>query len=240
MKKSNILGGLALIVIAVILLGNGMGVLPNIPWFGLIGSVLLGAYVIKGIWKREFFGAVMSLGFIAWIWDEYLMIEKITPFPLLLAAALLGIGLNMIIGKKHKIVTIHREEDGEWKECTMDEARTANWQDGRHVTLENNFNSVSKYVNSDAFSSANLENNFGSTNIYFNNAVIAGNQATIDIENNFGEMNIYLPRTWRMRLSQETAFANVHVYGAPNNDMDAPLVIVKAESNFGGVKIYFD
>ena len=239
MKKNNILGGLALIVVAVILVGNGMGILPNIPWFGVIGTILLGAYAIKGLVKREFFGAIMALGFIAWIWDDYLMIEKITPFPLLLAAGLLGAGLNMIFGRKHRIVKI-KDSDGSWRECTFDEARTENWQDGRHVVLENNFNSVSKYVNSEAFSSAAFSNNFGSANIYFNNAVMANGQATVNIENSFGEMNIYFPKTWRMQMSKEAAFGSVSVYGAGNNDMDAPLVIVRAESNFGSVKIYFD
>ena len=239
MKEKNILGGIALIIVAAILVANGMGVLPDIPWFGLICSVFLGAYAIKGLWKREFFGAMMALAFVAWIWNEYLLIENITPFPLLLAAALLGIGLNMLVGKKKSYVSFHKGVESEWEYYNPSDDKE-NWTEGRHIRMENSFNSVSKYVNSDAFSTASLENNFGSANIYFNNAVIADGQANIELENNFGEMNIYLPKTWRMRLSQESAFGNVRVYGSPNNDMDAPLVIIKAESNFGNLKIYFE
>ena len=60
------------------------------------------------------------------------------------------------------------------------------------------------------------------------------------MENNFGRMNIYLPGKWRATIHQESAFGHVSVHGEPNRDMDAPLVIIKAESNFGELNIFFD
>ena len=100
MRRSNFFGGLALIAVAVLLVANGMGVLPNVPWLQAIVSICLAAFSLKQIWKRHFFWSMISLGCVAWIWEGYLGIEAITPFPLLLAAGLLGVGLNMMIGKK--------------------------------------------------------------------------------------------------------------------------------------------
>lgn len=236
MRRSNFFGGLALIAVAVLLVANGMGVLPNVPWLQAIVSICLAIFSLKQIWKRHFFWSMISLGCVAWIWEGYLGIEAITPFPLLLAAGLLGVGLNMMIGKKKHIVSITQEGHA----VTIDEARTENWEDGRHVTLENIFNSTSKYVNSDAFSTAEFQNVFGSANIYFNNAVVADGAADVDVENVFGQLNLYFPSTWRLQVNKEAVFGGVRICGKPCTDPDAPLIRMNAESVFGNVTIYFE
>lgn len=241
MRKHNITTGLFLILIAAIMMGSALGMIPDLPWFRLICSAVLAVWAVKALFKREFFGAFMSASIIAWIFEKELEIEHLVPFPLVVAAALVGIGLNMIIGKKKRIVSYeYTDRNGNWKEGTINDVRKEEWKEGREVVLKNNFNSTSKYVNAVAFSSAKLENNFGSANVYFNNANVWEKQATIDLENNFGRMNIYLPGKWRANISQNSTFGHVNVHGEPNRDMDAPLVIVKAESNFGELNIYFD
>ena len=236
MRKNNIVGGLALIAVAVLLVANGLGVWPEIPWLQALVSIAFVAFSLRQIWKRHFFWPMISLGCVAWIWEDYIGIENIAPFPLLLAAGLLGIGLNMMFGKKHRIVTITK--NGET--MGLNEARTENWEDGRHVTLENIFNSTSKYVNSDAFSTAEFQNVFGSANVYFNNAVIAGGEAEIELENVFGTLNLYFPSTWRLQVNKEAVFGGVKVYGRPCTNPDAPVIRMNAESVFGNVNIYFE
>ena len=229
MRNRKVFSGIMLILLAVVLMGSAMGIIPDIPWFKIIISTFFAAGALKGFVRRDFFAMIMSISMIVWIFDEELKIDHLAPFPLLIAAACLGIGLNMIIGRKH----LHED-------ISFDHVHSEHWQDGRHVSLENNFNVVNKYVNSAAFSSAKLENNFGSANIYFNNAVIANGEAKVELNNNFGKMNIYLPNTWRMKLTQDAAFGNIAVFGEPNRDMDAPVVVIQAESNFGSLNIYFD
>lgn len=240
MKKNNILPGLVLILLAAILMGSAMGLIPDIPWFRLFCSGFLVCWAVKALIDRDFFGTFMSLSIIAWIFEEELRIEHLAPFPLLIAAACLGIGLNMIFGKKQKIVHIQYKDGKTQAEGTFDGVKSEEWVDGRHVSLTNSFNSTSKYVNSEAFSSAKLENDFGSANIYFNNANIANGEATVNLVNNFGKMNVYMPGKWRATISQNSAFGHVGVFGEPNRDMDAPHVIIKAESNFGELNIFFD
>lgn len=237
--RKNITGGLVLILLAIVILGSGLGFLPHIPWFKLLCTICFAAIVIKNLFRREFFSCIMALCCLAWMYDEVLGIEAITPFPLFFAGALFAIGLGMIFKRKRWVNVVYKDGD-EWKMGSINDARKEEWQDGgRHVVLENNFNSVSKYVNSEAFSTADLENNFGSANIYFNNAVIADMEATVKLENNFGRMNVYFPNTWRANVSQQTGFGNINIYGEPNRDMDAPLVRVNADSNFGEMNIYF-
>lgn len=241
MKRNNIATGLFLILIAAIMMGSAMGLLPNLPWFKLLFGALLTAWAIKSLFKLDFLSCLFSASIVVWIFEEELMIEHLTPYPLVVVAILVGIGLNMIIGKKERIITFSRKDnDGTYVEGSIDDVRKEEWQDGRTVVLENLFNSTSKYVNSASFSSATLENTFGSANVYFDNATVYNGEATIDLENNFGRMNIYLPGTWRASIHQESAFGHVSIHGEPNRDMDAPHVIIKAESNFGELNIFFD
>ncbi len=236
MKNSNFFWGLGLVAVAILLVANGMGILPDVPWLQAIISLLFAVYALRQIWKRRFFGSMLALGCIAWIWEGYLGIEAITPFPLLFAAGLLGIGLNLMFGKRHRIVTFTK--DGHTVQVDSDGIE--NWQDGRHVTLENVFNSTNKYVNSDAFSSAEFSNVFGSANVYFNNAVIAGGVADVKVENVFGKMNLYFPGTWRLQVDKEAVFGAVHVYGHPSTIAESPLIRLDADSVFGEVNIYFE
>lgn len=240
MKKKNVSTGLILILVSAIMMASALDLIPNIPWFKLLGSAVFAVGVIKSLAKVNFLGILFCTSIIAWIFEKELMIEHLTPFPLVVAAILLGCGLNMIFGRKQKIVTIqYTDKEGKVHDG-IDEVRIEEWQDGREVVLENIFNSTSKYVNSAAFASARLENNFGSANVYFDNATVYNGEATIDLENNFGRMNIYLPGTWRATISQESAFGHVSIHGEPNRDMDAPHVIINAESNFGELNIFFE
>ena len=236
MRNRNIFWGLLLIAAAVALVARGMGVLPDIPWFKAIVSIGFVSYSLKQIWKRQFFGAFLALGCVAWMWETELGIEHLTPFPIVVAAGLVGAGFNMLFGKKHRIVTI--KSDGQ--DISMDEARVENWEDGRHVTLENVFNATSKYVNSDAFSSADFENVFGSANVYFNNAIIAGNEAVVNVENVFGQLNLYFPSTWRLQVNKDSVFGGVKICGRPCTDPDAPVIYMNAESVFGNITIFFE
>ena len=241
MRKNNVTTGLFLILIAAIMMGSAMGLIPNLPWFRLICATALTVWAIKALFKSNFLGAFFSASIVAWIFEKELMIEHLTPFPLVVAAILVGLGLNMIIGKRKKIISYeYTDKNGQWKENTINDVKKEEWKEGREVVLKNNFNSTSKYVNSVSFSSAKLENNFGSANVYFTNANVWNGQATIDLENNFGRMNIYLPGKWRANISQDSTFGHINIHGEPNRDMDAPVVIVKAESNFGELNIYFD
>ena len=240
MRRHSIFSGLILIAIAAVMMGSAIGIIPDIPWFKLFFSVVLASWGIKAIWNRDFFGTFMSASIIAWMFEEELMIEELAPFPLVIAAAFMGIGLNMIVGKRQRVVHVHKPDGYGIKVEAYNDAKKEEWTDGRHVSLENTFNSTSKYVNSASFSTAELENNFGSANVYFNNATVYNGEATIDLSNNFGKMNIYIPGKWRATISQDSTFGHVGIYGEPNRDMDAPHVIIKASSNFGELNIFFD
>lgn len=231
MSKKNVGWGLVLIVLAVYLIVSRMGLLPALPFFKVIFTVFFGYGVIHGILRRSFFESIMSLAVLGCMYDDLLHIEEITPWILLLAAFLISCGLDMIFRNWKKRIYA----DGKFRSC-----RTDNYADSSFVRCENSFGLTNKYVNTEHLTGASIENNFGSMNVYFDNAVIANGEAEISAENNFGEMNLYIPKTWRVDCRQDAAFGDVHFYGQGNADMDAPLLRIKAETNFGAINVYFN
>lgn len=229
MKKRDILGGLLLIAVAAYLILNKLELVPDVQWFRLILTLIMGYIVIKSIPKMEFFGIIMPLCFLGCVYDTELGIEMITPWTLLGAGLLVSGGLEMIFRKKPSM-NIYMNTSDHAEESVS----------GRTVYLKNSFNSTSKYVNSEEFSEARIENNFGSCNVYFNNAVIANKKASIHLDNSFGEMNIYIPKTWRADITRDVSFGDLRIYGQGNADVDAPAVHIHGQSNFGTISIYFE
>ena len=231
MKKKNILGGLLLILLASIIVLNKVNVLPDLPWTRMIAGVFMAYLVIISIPKLNFFGIIMPLCVIGCLFDTELGIEAITPGTLLIAGVLVSGGLALIFKRK---------KNREFKMVIDENEKTMYEEDGQIIHLENNFNSVSKYVNTAAFSEAYIENHFGSCNVYFNNATMQNQSAKIELDNNFGQMNLYFPKNWRVNIRQNTVGGPVKIYGEPNRDMDAPHLEIDVDNVFGRTNIYFE
>lgn len=246
MKKKNLFWGYVLIVLAVYVLVSRAGVIPDLPVGKILVSLVCVYIMFKGVINRNFSEILIPLAVIGCQYDKFLGITAITPWPLLLAAILISIGLSLIFqnGRKHG-VNVTYYNDGNSGKSENRENQTVDGklieeetEDGAVVHIENNFSGNSQYVNSQNLLRAKIENNFGQCNVYFNNASLKDGKATIEAQNNLGETNLYIPRTWRVQIEQEVALGDVKVIGSGNADMDAPYVFIKAECNLGCINIY--
>ncbi len=245
MNKKNLFWGFVLIVLAVYVLISRIGIIPDLPVGKILVSLICVYIMIKGVINRNFAEILIPLAVIGCQYDEVLGITKITPWPLLLAAVLISIGLSLIFpGKRKNGVNITYYSDGNGKTV---EQNTVNGkfveegtQDGEIVHIENSFSGNSQYVNSQNLLRAKVENSFGQCNVYFHNATLKNGKATIEAENSFGETNLYIPGAWRVQIEQDVALGDVKVYGSGNADMDAPSVLVHAECSLGCINIYIE
>lgn len=96
----NIFWGIFFIAAAAFVVVGSLGLLGNISGWTLAFSMVLVAWFIRSIIKVSFGGMLFSLAFGAILFDEFLGIEAITPWPVLGAALLGTIGLNMIFKKR--------------------------------------------------------------------------------------------------------------------------------------------
>lgn len=236
MKKKDITVALVLILIAVYLIANRLHLMPKIPVFTILFTVLFIYTAIRGFIRMHFFEGVVSLAIIGCIHDDILGIEAITPWTLIAAAVLIGIALDMIFkdGRERRDEHCFSHGEGHWT------GHVENGADGEYVRVENSFGAVSKYVNSESFREAKIENSFGECNVYFNNAILGSDKAFIHVENSFGCINLYLPSTWRVTVKQDTAFGGIKFRGCGSNVEDAPVIDLRLDCSFGEICVIFE
>ena len=100
MKKENVFWGVVLILAAVYIIINSFGFMPDVSVVRLGVAVICGVVFFKSLSGLEFGGMLFSLAILLILFDDQLGITEITPWPVLMAALLGSIGLNMIFGNR--------------------------------------------------------------------------------------------------------------------------------------------
>ena len=181
--KNNIFWGIMLVLGAVLLLAGRMGYLEGISYGSILLNVALAVFLIKGIFRRSFGTILFSLAFLVIINDELLHLEEITPWPVLGAALLGTIGLNLLFpGFKYGKRFVPRIGTGS---C---------WRTG-------------------AVSFVGIDNVFGSMEVYFMDAGLVDNNASVTVDLVFGEVVLYVPASWRVKVKTENIFASTDESG---------------------------
>ena len=99
MKKDNVFWGIFFILAAVLLILSQFDFFAGFSLFRILFTILLICWFVHGLSHRDFGGMLFSIAFLCIMFDEFLGIENLTPWPVLGAAALGSIGLNMIFKK---------------------------------------------------------------------------------------------------------------------------------------------
>ena len=231
MNKKGIFWGVILILLAVYIIIGKLNLIPDLPIFTILATIILIYIICMGIKKMNFVKILIPSALLGNIYSKQLHIEAITPWPLLAACILIAIGLDMIF------MNTKREHKNQIyiQECTMESS-----MNGASIKIENSFSGNNKYISSENLSLVDVDNAFGQCNVYFDNAVLADGRCVINVDSSFGETNLYFPHTWHVEVDRDCAFADVKVHGTGCMDADAPFVQVKADVSFGAVNIYFN
>ena len=234
----NVYWGVLLLLGAAALVVGKLGYLEGIGVWSIIFSVCLVGFLVDGLVNRSFGEILFSIAFLIIVNDELFNLEAITPWPVLGAALLGTIGLNLLFPrfkKKSRFVEMHmnmggRDYDG--RERVSEEK----WSGGS-VSYENAFGGAVKYPSGE-ISHVDAENAFGSLQIYFTDAIPKGGNATVDVETVFGSMVLYVPSSWRVVLSTENSFGSTREQGSCNPTGDIVLYI-RGEVAFGSLQIRY-
>lgn len=206
--------GLYCILAATSLILYKVGVFDSFLYNGvsvwsIIWSIILVAFLIKGIMNRNFFMIFMSVAIILIVFDEPLGITALTPWYVLLAAVLLSIGFSMIFHKKkHPWEKVYHKNsnviiDGPCGETTEN-------LEGEKVYLKTSMGSSIKYVKSDNFQYAEIKNDFGSMKVYFDNVIVQpGVTPVINVSSSFGEVQLFVPKEWNIFNKGNASFGNI-------------------------------
>lgn len=229
MKKKDMFWGLILILAAACVIINSLGIFVEISIFKIIVTIILAAIIIRSIRPLHFSGVLFPIAFLCILYDEAWNITNLTPWPVLLTALLLSIGLSMIF-KNHKHNWCHYHEE-HFEEVI-------NQPDDNVVNCYASFSSKMKYVNSDNFERANIKCSFGAMKVYFDNAVINSGKADINLDVSFSGVELYIPKTWKIIDQTDSAFGAMSEKNR-GGDSNLTVVTIRGKISFGGVEIIY-
>ena len=227
-KGGKVFWGILFLLGAAAFLVSRLGFFEGISFWSILFSIGLAAVLINSLFKGSWGGILFSLAFLVILNDEFLGLEEITPWPVLGAAALGTIGLNLLFPK------FRRQK--RFKLIAGGEHRTEDTVSGDKVYYENTFGSAVKYVVGE-ISQVKLDNSFGSMEVYFSNAVLKEHTASIKIDSAFGKVALYVPGSWKVVSNNiEAAFGGVDTSHL-NNFEAVDTLYISGEVNFGVVEI---
>ncbi len=229
--KKNVFWGIALLLLAAALLASRMGYLDGIGFWPILLSAVCAAFLVKGIIRGKFGMILFSIACLIIINDELLHLEAITPWPVLGAALLGTIGLNMLFPKFGNRWQKHFS--GYWPSGIV----CGDNRNGGYYTYENIFGSTVKYVSGDV-EHVSVENVFGSIVIYFVDAQPSAGTVNINVDSVFGSVVLYVPSSWGVRVNMQKVFASAGDKGKCSPDGIHELY-VNGEVVFGSVWVVY-
>jgi hypothetical protein len=246
MKKTrNIFWGIFFIVAAILIVLSTFSLLPTMPLFTLIATILIVAVMIESLLHINFTGILFSLAFLGILYSDALNISKLTPWPILVVALLGSIGLSIIFGS-------HRHNDDCFnnfktvKNCDDDEIKEEMNQtsdDEGIIDIKTNMGASIKYINTDDFKVANINCSFGGVKVYFDKAIIKGNSARINIYASFSGIELYIPKEWKIVNNLSSVLAAVdeknNIIRNKMNSQNEKNVVIEGTSKLSGIEIIY-
>ncbi len=238
MRKKEIIMGLLLVIGAVFILTDSIGIFWNIGFLKLAVTLILIGIIIDNVAERSIGGILFPLAFLGILYDKILGIEHLTPWPVLGAALLGTIGLNLIFKKKHVKAEVKYDADFDrtWsqKETVIDE------DCGDTVECSVNFSSAVKYIKNPRFKRAYLKSSFGNLCVYFDDVRIGeGEEAVVQADVSMGNLQLYVPGEWQVVLDVNTSFGGVEEIGKRKAERGNKTLKITGNISFGGMEIYY-
>ncbi len=221
MKTKKIFWGIALVLIAVLLILNAIDVIPNfetfageISWWSVFISLLLLSYILTKLVKGKIGGIFIPLALIFMLFERNIatlceMEDKniINNGLLLLCAVMLKIGFSLLFKSKKS------------KHKYKLSASVA------YVDLQN--------LNDKHFS-----NSLGELVIRFENVEQHIGKKTIYVDNKLGETVIEVPSCWYCICNLKNSLGDISM-DTNASDVDAPTLVIEGNNKLGEIVITF-
>ena len=227
-KGGNIFWGILFLLGAAAFLVSKLGIFEGIGFWSVLFTIGLAGILINGLIKRSFGEMLFALAFLVIVNDEFLKLEAITPWPVLGAALLGTIGLNLLFprfGRKKS-----------YKLAAGGGHRAGDTVSGDEVFYDNAFGSAVKYVVGE-ISQVRVDNAFGAMEIYFTDAVLKEHTARVYVDSAFGKVTLYVPRGWKVVNNATEAFGGAGDAGYENDPQGENTLYISGDIAFGTLTI---
>ncbi len=233
MKKDNVFWGVILVLAAIYIIVNSLGFMPDVNVVRLAVGIICVMVFCKSLYRLQFGGMLFSAAIFAITFDNQLGITAITPWPVLCAALLGSIGLEMIFGKQ-----VIRGNKNAKKNSSFNSVE-GGFVSGEEVVLNAGvFNGYKKTVSSDDFKKASIYAKFSGAEISFDDAVIQSGSAIVDLDVIFSGVEVYIPKSWIVVNETDCMFGGFEEHRSQYAGEEGPTVIFRGSVRFSGVEIY--
>lgn len=229
-KRHRIFTGITLIILSIILIISKFGFLNDFGIWSLLFTIFLIYVIIKSIHPINFGGILFPIAFLCIIYNKQLNIEVLTPWTVLIVAALGTIGLSMIFHGKEYNRNYNRI--GNYKFDVIDS------EDESNVVQKTSFSATTKYINSENFKQADFDCNVGAMEIYFDKANVKEGKAIVRINAYCSGINLYVPKKWNVENHLEVFLSGVEQKNGNEPDGLTTLVLI-GNIKLSGVEIIF-
>lgn len=232
MKIKKWFWGLFFILAGGLFIANALELGPtSVNIVSLATVILLAAIIVGSIIHFNWFGILVPLAIGGALFAEQLNITEITPWPLIITAVLVSIGLEIIFGSatKNKFVNLHfLDGTGEDISEECDE----------ETKYQVSFGSAIKYVNSSNFRKGHFSCKFGALSVYFDNAKLHQDGAEIILDVAFSGVELFIPREWNVNISSNVMLGGIEESRRRENKT-GPTVTIKGNVSLAGVEINY-
>ena len=228
--------GLAIIAFAVCLLLSNTGAFTNLPLVKIGCSFILLLALIEAIMGREVISIFFILGLGACAYQNELGLKDVNFLLIIGSFLLIGIGLNLIIGKKPKITVVNNGH----KASVEGVGNAEYWEEDGNFSVDNNLGQRTQYVKIQNMKKGDIDNALGSLTVYLSGSTVDADGAQLDIDNGMGSLSVYFPKEFRVRFNCDNGMGKINMHGECNQDETQPLVIANVDNGMGQIDFYFE
>lgn len=230
--KLRCLLGVVILVVAVVFLLEKLDALPinifaGVGIVGMILAVIMVQAVVSGVIEGQISDILFPIAILCIIFEEPWGLEKITPWPVLIAALLGTIALKMILPNQDKIMSYtndvensnHREENPNFVQYSIFVG------DGV------------KYITSKQLERVELRTFIGDMDVFLDKAEGAGDKVVVDIHEKIGDMNLYIPKTWKIE-NKMTSFIGDYYEDGEEAEECTTVMELTGFSRIGDLRVH--
>lgn len=239
-KFRNMLWGSLFLAAAGVIVLHLLGLLGDMGVWTLLVSVPLVISIIYSLTRLEWAGTFYSTAALIFVHRhtiENAIGIRFHFWALFGIATLLTIGFYILFGKVTRVGKFAWSFERKFSMNSTE--KNTETVDGDHLSFENTFGSSSKYIHSKNLSHIRIENTFGGMEIYFEDATLSPSGAVVEIANTFGGLELVVPKDWHVKADIESTFGGFDIPSKYTPAENAPQLILRGSSTFGGLSVRF-
>lgn len=242
MKKifSRVLWAIFFFACAGVLVASQMGLIPiQIGFWTIAGSIILAICLVYNLANLNITGIVFSIAFLLILYARPLGIQRLSPWTILLAAVLVGIGLNLLLGyKRHSYISVVRNFGDSTKSKVIDGTFSRNAGDtDSHIEINQSMSDVSRYIHSKNLETIDLTSKLSDISLYLDDAQAAGDIVHLNANVMLADVTIYLPLSWQVENNLSPFLSELDIKGTSNGG--GPTLVVGGQASISEIEIKY-